>query len=42
VVIIEAVIRRRIPHKYYSWVNVAGFFALIALIIVVSIHDITG
>jgi regulator of sigma E protease len=42
VVLIEAVIRKKVPHKYYSWVNVAGFMALMLLLIVVTVHDIRG
>jgi regulator of sigma E protease len=42
VVIIESVIRKKIPHKYYSWVNVAGFLTLMLLLLVVSVHDIFG
>ncbi len=40
VVVIEAVTKRRVPHKYYSWVNIVGFSMLILLLIVVSIHDV--
>lgn len=40
VVIIEAVIRRKIPHKYYSWVNVIGFVLLMLLLVFVTVHDI--
>lgn len=40
VVAIEAVARRRVPFKYYSWVNVAGFAALMLLLIVVTINDV--
>jgi regulator of sigma E protease len=40
VVIIETVSKRKIPFKYYSWVNMIGFFALIALLIVVTFNDI--
>lgn len=40
VVIIETVIRRKIPFKYYSWVNVLGFGLLMLLLIVVTINDI--
>ncbi len=39
VVTIETMLRRRIPFNYYSWVNVAGFFLLILLLIVVTIND---
>jgi len=42
VVVIEAVIRRKVPHKYYSWVNVVGFFALMLLLVLVTFHDIRG
>lgn len=42
VVIIEAVSRRKVPHKYYAWVNVIGFFLLLLLLVVVSIHDVRG
>lgn len=42
VVLIEAVIRKKVPHKYYSWVNVAGFMALMVLLVVVTVHDIRG
>lgn len=42
VVLIEAVIRRKVSHKYYSWVNVAGFMALMLLLVVVTVHDIRG
>ena len=42
VVCIEAITRRKVPHKYYSWVNVIGFVALIVLLIVVTIHDVRG
>jgi regulator of sigma E protease len=40
VVAIEAITRRKIPHKYYSWVNVIGFLALMALLVIVTVHDI--
>lgn len=40
VVLIEAISRRKIPFKYYSWVNVVGFAALMLLLIVVTIHDL--
>lgn len=40
VVVIEAISKRRVPHKYYSWVNIVGFSLLILLLIVVSIHDV--
>ena len=42
VVIIETVIRKKIPMKYYSWVNVLGFATLMLLLLVVTIHDIKG
>lgn len=40
VVLIEAVGRRKIPFKYYSWTNAVGFSLLMLLLIVVTIHDI--
>ncbi len=40
VVAIEAISRKKIPFKYYSWVNVAGFFALMLLLLVVTINDV--
>ena len=40
VVLIEAVTRKKVPFKYYSWVNVIGFGALILLLIVVTINDV--
>jgi regulator of sigma E protease len=39
VVTIEAIIRRKIPFKYYSWLNVISFAFLIILLVVVTIHD---
>lgn len=42
VVIIEAVTRKRIPFKYYSWVNILGFSLLIILLLVVTVHDVRG
>jgi len=42
VVIIEAVSRRKVPHKYYSWVNVVGFLALMLLLVLVTLHDVRG
>lgn len=40
VVIIETTLKRKIPYKYYSWVNVTGFLALMLLLIIVTINDI--
>ena len=40
VVALEAISRRRIPFKYYSWANIIGFSALMLFVIVVSIHDV--
>lgn len=40
VVLIETVLRKRIPFKYYSWVNLVGFSLLILLLVVVTINDI--
>lgn len=42
VVAIETVLKRRIPFKYYSWVNMVGFLLLILLLIVVTINDVRG
>lgn len=42
VVAIETISRRRIPFKYYSWVNLVGFLLLILLLIVVTINDVKG
>jgi regulator of sigma E protease len=42
VVIIETVLRKRIPFKYYSWVNVLGFAALMILLVIVTINDVKG
>lgn len=39
VVLIETCIRRKIPIRYYSWVNSVGFLLLIALLIVVTVND---
>lgn len=40
VVIIEAVTKKKVPYKYYSWTNFVGFAALMLLLIVVTIHDV--
>jgi regulator of sigma E protease len=40
VVLIETVLRKKVPFKYYSWVNVLGFGLLMLLLIVVTINDI--
>jgi regulator of sigma E protease len=40
VVAIEAITKRRVPFKYYSWVNVIGFAALMLLLIMVTINDV--
>jgi regulator of sigma E protease len=42
VVLLEGISRKRIPYKYYSWVNVIGFAALMCLLIVVTVHDVIG
>ncbi len=42
VVLIETIFRKKIPFNYYSWVNVAGFFLLILLLVVVTVHDLKG
>ncbi len=40
VVIVETLIRRKVPFKYYSWVNVIGFGLLLLLLLVVTINDV--
>jgi regulator of sigma E protease len=40
VVAIEALLRKKIPFKYYSWANVLGFGLLMLLLVVVTIKDI--
>lgn len=40
VVVIETVIRKRIPFKYYSWANIIGFSLLMLLLIIVTVHDL--
>lgn len=40
VVTLEALVRRRIPFVYYSWLNALSFIFLIGLLIVVTINDI--
>lgn len=42
VVMIETIIRKRIPFKYYSWANIAGFSLLMLLLVIVTVHDIRG
>lgn len=42
VVLIEAIFRKKVPFKYYSWVNITGFGLLMLLLIVVTINDIRG
>jgi regulator of sigma E protease len=42
VVLIESIIRKKVPFKYYSWVNVVGFSLLLLLLIIVTIHDLKG
>lgn len=42
VVIIETITKRKVPHKYYSIVNVIGFLLLMLLLVLVTIHDVTG
>jgi regulator of sigma E protease len=41
VVLIEAITRKKVPFKYYSWVNVIGFGLLILLLITVTINDLS-
>ncbi len=40
VVLIETISRRKVPFKYYSWVNVLGFGFLMLLLIVVTYNDL--
>ncbi|MEN9551659.1 MAG: hypothetical protein RI935_36 [Candidatus Parcubacteria bacterium] len=40
VVLIESVIRKKIPFVYYAWLNTIGFLSLLLLLIVVTIKDI--
>lgn len=42
VVVLEAISRKKVPYKYYSWVNVIGFGLLMLLLIVVTVNDIRG
>lgn len=42
VVIVETITKRRVPFKYYSWVNMIGFSLLMLLLIIVTIHDVRG
>ena len=41
VVLVETIIRRKIPFKYYSWLNVVGFLALMLLLVLVTINDVS-
>lgn len=40
IVVIETVVRRKIPFTYFSWMNVVGFGLLLLLLIVVSVNDV--
>lgn len=40
VVLIEVVARRKVPFRYYSWVNVLGFAALMMLLVFVTVNDL--
>jgi regulator of sigma E protease len=40
VVIIETIIKKKIPFKYYSWANAVGFILLLVLLVIVTIHDV--
>lgn len=42
VVMIETIIKKRVPFTYYSWVNMIGFSLLMLLLVIVTIHDIRG
>lgn len=37
---IEKITRRKIPQKVFNWANAIGFFILIALMLLVTYHDI--
>ncbi|MDB5260240.1 MAG: rane-associated zinc metalloprotease [Candidatus Nomurabacteria bacterium] len=39
-VVIESISRRKIPFKYYSWLNLGGFALLLLLLVVVTVHDV--
>jgi regulator of sigma E protease len=39
-VLLEAVSRKKVPLKYYSWLNLAGFALLLLLLVVVTVHDV--
>lgn len=39
-VAVEAVSRRRVPAKFFNIVNTAGFFALVLLMLVISVNDV--
>jgi regulator of sigma E protease len=40
VVLVEAISRKKVPLKYYSWLNLAGFALLLLLLVVVTVHDV--
>jgi regulator of sigma E protease len=42
IVIIETVFRRKMPFKYFSWMNTIGFALLLLLLVLVTVHDIRG
>ncbi len=42
VVLVETITKKRVPFKYYSWVNMVGFSLLMLLLIVVTINDVRG
>lgn len=40
IILIESIIRKRLPSTIVNWVNVVGFFILIAVMILVTVKDI--
>lgn len=40
VVVIEAISRKKVPHKYYAWVNTVGFLLLMMLLVIVTFNDL--
>jgi regulator of sigma E protease len=39
-VIFETISRKKIPFKYFSWLNIVGFFLLMLLLVVVTFNDV--
>jgi regulator of sigma E protease len=40
IILIESIIRRRLPSNIVNWVNVVGFFLLIGLMLLVTVKDV--